>query len=126
MIRCAFAEPSPVRTSTRALGPRSFHCALEQVGCVRSNTETFADVLLAIRFETLVDGNLDDDRIEREFTHCGVEHVGLLVHESLENVLNSDVILVPLARLAQRMLKDALATLSKLVFVCPKINHLFT
>jgi hypothetical protein len=31
-----------------------------------------------------------------------------------------------LARLAQRMLEDALTALSKLVFVCPKINHLFT
>jgi hypothetical protein len=41
------------------------------------------------------------------------------MHESLQDMLNRHVVLIPLARLAHGVLKDALAAFTKLVFVCP-------
>ena len=101
-----------------ALGPRAFHRALEQVGRVRSNAKAFADMLLpavssrlSMAILTTI-GSSDSSRIAE------LNISGSSCMRACKNMFNRNEILVPLARLVQRMFQNALAAFAKFIFVC--------
>src|SRR6185295_8676389 len=103
--------------SLPSLFARAFHRPLKQIRSVWRYAKTFANVLLPAGIESLVDGDFDDDWIQRELAHRRVKHVRLFMHQSLKDMFDCDKILITLPGLSQRVLEDSLATVSELVFI---------
>src|SRR5947209_16104354 len=58
--------------------------------------------------------------------HGVVEEFRLFVGERVNDVFNRNVILVTATRFAERVLKNALAAVAELIFVCSEVYHFFS
>ncbi len=94
-----------------ALRPGTVHRPLEKLGRFRRDPKALAGMLSA-GLHPLFDQQLDRTRIDRKIPHRRSEKVVLFVRDSMQNMLDGNVILIALLRLVQGRFQDTLRPLS--------------